>query len=165
MIWSLEKMLLKKQVTRRMSTVVILGKKLGVLAKGNSAPPSSFPLGCGAAPSSKWYESSSGGWDGQGGSAIPAGSPEPDHPVWALGSITPLWGALQSSPLMCGISQQLWGASRLLRLAWSPGCRGGRSGEQIILAKGSAFLLKNCMGHRSGANELVWSNSNCLDRQ
>lgn len=160
-------MLLKKQVTRRTSTALIPGKKLRVLAKGNSAPPSSFPVGFGAAPSSKWSESSSGGRDSRSGSAIPAGCPEPDHSVWALGSMTPLRGALQSSPPTCGISQQLWGASRLMsvRLARSPGGGEGQPGEQIILAWGSAFLLKDCMGHWNDAHKLVWGNSNCLDRQ
>lgn len=139
MIWSLEKMLLKKQVTRRTSTALIPSKKLGVLAKGNSAPPSSFPLGFGAAPSSQQSESSSGGRDSRSGSAIPAGCPESDHPVWALGSIPSLRGALQSSPLMCGISWQLWGAS-----GW-PGVLGAGKGSLVsksFLPKVQHFFLR-----------------------
>lgn len=114
MVWSQEKILLKKQVTRKTSSALRPGQKALGFGPGD--------LGCFLfLPPCAWSTSSNDlspppvAVASPSGSAIPAGCPAPDHSVWTPGSIVPPWGALQYSPP----SPQVWGQPDALGNCWT----------------------------------------------
>lgn len=149
-------MLLKKQGRRKASTALSPSTKV-------LWPPS--PLSFGAS-SSKCSKFSSGGRDQLEGRAIPAGCPDPDHPVWALGSTVPLCGALQCSPHLpppgVEVIQMLWGAPRCtsVGMPWVPVVSCPVLDASLVsksfLPKVQYFFFKECMGHQNSANKLIW---------
>lgn len=172
MIWLLEKMLLKKQVTRRTNTALDAGKSSGPWARGTSVPPSSFPFVFGSTLLKifkvlLW-------WLGPARAAMPSqqGALSQTTTVWAWAPL--LLSEMLPNPLAHPSSVGSARCSEQLRdLHWQgcPGalCPAAGSWRAAWWANpscpSSILLLKDCMSHQNGANNMILGNSNCSYRQ
>lgn len=172
MVWSQEKILLKKQVTRRTSSALRPGQKALGFGPGD--------LGCFLfLPPCAWSTSSNDLSPPPVAvtSQVAVPSQQGALPQTTLcGPQAPslLFGVLSNTHLpapKCGVSQMLWGTAGLMLVklvlgpwGWLP-IPGGQPREQIVLAESSVFLSKECMGYQNDAARLILDNSSCLYRQ